>query len=112
MGGGGGGGMLSVEFCPDTKSGGGGGGGGGRWYDRVSGGPGYSTVVQFMCTGINRQRKRAANTIKCCPKSYEFIYGGDGGGGGGGGHVPRVPPGSAAGCKFFRDSIFPVTPAN
>ena len=28
-------------------------------YDRVSGGPGYSTVVEFMCTCINRQRKRA-----------------------------------------------------
>ena len=44
-----------------------------------------------MCTGINRQRKRAANTIKCCPKSYEFIYGGDNGGGGGGGGGARAP---------------------
>ena len=26
-------------------------------YDRVSGGPGYSTVVEFMRTGINKQRK-------------------------------------------------------
>ena len=29
-------------------------------YDRVSGGPGYSTVVEFMRAGINRQRNRAA----------------------------------------------------
>ena len=55
------------------------------WYDRVSGGPGYSTVVEFMCTDINRQRKRAVIIIKCGPKSYEFIYRR---GGGGGGHVP------------------------
>ena len=33
-------------------------------YDRVSGGPGYSTVVEFMCTCINRQRKRATIIIK------------------------------------------------
>ena len=57
-GGGGGGGVLSA----DTKSGGGGGGD-----DRVSGSPGYSTVVEFMRTGINRQRKRAATIIKCSP---------------------------------------------
>ena len=44
-------------------------------YDRVSGGPGYSAVVEYMRTGINRQRKRAAIIIKCDPKSYEFIYG-------------------------------------
>ena len=62
-----------VGFWPDTKSGGGGGGGGGgccrflaRYegrggeYDRVSGGPGYSTVVEFMRADINRQRNRAA----------------------------------------------------
>ena len=57
--GGGGGGGVAVGFWPDTKSGGGGGGGGGE-YDRVSGGPGYSTVVEFIRTGINRQRNRAA----------------------------------------------------
>ena len=49
------------------KSGGRGGGG----YDCVSGAPGYSTVVEFMRTGINRQRKHAAIIIKCGPKSYE-----------------------------------------
>ena len=77
-----------VGFWPDTKSGGGGGGGGccrfmaryeerggggccrflaryegrggGGEYDRVSGGPGYSTVVEFMRADINRQRNRAA----------------------------------------------------
>ena len=86
--GGGGGGVLSVYgpirgaggavgFWPKTKSGGGGGGGGGccrflaRYegrgggggggeYGRVSGGPGYSTVVEFMRADINRQRNRAA----------------------------------------------------
>ena len=84
MGGGGGG---AVGLWPDTRSGGGvlsdsgpkrrageegGGGGGGccrflaRYegrggeYDRVSGGPGYSTVVEFMRADINRQRNRAA----------------------------------------------------
>ena len=30
-------------------------------------------VLEFMRTGINRQRKRAAIIIKCGPKSYEFI---------------------------------------
>ena len=83
-GGGGGGGARmvgvaggGVGFWPNTKSGGGGGGGGGccrfmaRYeergggggvgeYDRVSGGPGYSTVVQFMHADINRQCNRAA----------------------------------------------------
>ena len=58
-----------VGFWPDTKSGGGGGGavgfwpdtkGGGGEYDRVSGGPGYSTVIEFMRADINRQRNRAA----------------------------------------------------
>ena len=43
-----------VGFWPDTKSAGGG------ECDRVSGGPGYSTVVQFMRADINRQRNRAA----------------------------------------------------
>ena len=81
---GGGRGGLAVGFWPDTKSGGGGGG-----YVRVSGGPGYSTVVEFMRADINRQRNHAAIIIKCGPKSYEFI---NGGGGGGGGDVPRVPP--------------------
>ena len=80
--------MLSVSG-PIRKGGGGGGGGGavGFWPDTKSGGrsPGYSTVVEFMRTGINRQRKRAAIIIKCGPKSYEIINGG------GGGHVPRVP---------------------
>ena len=59
----------------------GGGGGGGVWlgvgwgrllaqyekrggYGRVSGRPGYSTVVEFMRTGINRQRNRAAIIIR------------------------------------------------
>ena len=41
------------------KWGGGGGGGGGGGYDRVSGSPGYSTVVQFMRAGINRQPAQA-----------------------------------------------------
>ena len=66
-------GVLSVSGLIRKVWGGGGGGGGGG-YDRVSGGPGYSTVVEFMRTGINRQRKRAAIIIKCGPKSYEFIY--------------------------------------
>ena len=67
--GGGGGGGGAVGFWPKTKSGGGGcavgfwpdtkGGGRGE-YDRVSGGPGYSTVVEFMRADINRQRNRAA----------------------------------------------------
>ena len=55
--GGGGGGMLSVSG-PKRRAGVGGGGGG--KYDRVSGGPGYSTVVEFMRADINRQRNRAA----------------------------------------------------
>ena len=71
-GGGGGGGVLS-DSGPKRRAGGGGGGGGGCcWflaryegrgggkYDRVSGGPGYSTVVEFMRADINRQRNRAA----------------------------------------------------
>ena len=41
----------AVGFWPDTKSGGGGGG----EYDRVSGSPGYSTVIEFMRADINRQ---------------------------------------------------------
>ena len=68
--GGGGGGVLS-DSGPKRRAGGGGGGGavgfwphtkgGGRGeYDRVSGGPGYSTVVEFMRADINRQRNRAA----------------------------------------------------
>ena len=67
---GGGGGVLS-DSGPKRRAGGGGGGGavgfwphtkgGGRGeYDRVSGGPGYSTVVEFMRADINRQRNRAA----------------------------------------------------
>ena len=32
-------------------------------------------IVEFMRTGINRQRKRTAIIIKRGPKSYEFIYG-------------------------------------
>ena len=56
----GGGGVLLVSVWPCTKTGGGGGG-----YDPVSGGLGYCTVVEVMCTGINRQRKRAAIVIKC-----------------------------------------------
>ena len=68
-GAGGGGGGGAVGFWPKTKSGGGGGavgfwpdtkGGGRGEYDRVSGGPGYSTVVEFMRADINRQRNRAA----------------------------------------------------
>ena len=39
---------------------GGGGGVGGGEYDRVSGGPGYSTVIEFMRADIDRQRNRAA----------------------------------------------------
>ena len=68
--GGGGGGVLS-DSGPKRRAGGGGGGGccwflaryegrGGGKYDRVSGGPGYSTVVEFMRADINRQRNRAA----------------------------------------------------
>ena len=41
----------AVGFWPDTKNGGRGGG-----YHRILGGPGYCTVVEFMRTGINRQR--------------------------------------------------------
>ena len=51
--GGGGGGALG--FWPKTKSGGGGGG-----MIAYRGGPGYSTVVEFMRADINRQRNRAA----------------------------------------------------
>ena len=76
------GGAVGSASGPIRKAGGGGGGG----YDRVSGGPGYSTVVEFMRADINRQRNRAAIIKKCGPKSYEFINGG------GGGHVPRVSP--------------------
>ena len=52
QGGGGGGGVCAIGIWPNTKSvrfvGGGGGGGGGRaGYDRVSGSPGYSTVLEF-----------------------------------------------------------------
>ena len=36
----------------EERRGGGGGGGGGGGYDRVSGGPGYSTVVEFMRADI------------------------------------------------------------
>ena len=78
----------AVGFWPDTKSrgrGGGGGGGGGGGYGRVSGSPGYSTVVEFMRTDINRQRK--LSTQICGPKSYQFINGG-----GGGASAPSAPP--------------------
>ena len=69
-----GGGGGAIGFWPDTRSGKGkGGGGGGGGYDRVSGSPGYSTVVEFMRAGINRQRKRAAIIIKCGPKSYRNL---------------------------------------
>ena len=51
-----GGGVLSVSG-PIRRAGGGGCVG---ECDRVSGGPGYSTVVQFMRADINRQRNRAA----------------------------------------------------
>ena len=66
-------------------------------YDRISGGPGYSTLVELMRTGINRWRKHAAIIIKCSPKSYEFIFGRGGGGGGGGetralSYPPPPPP--------------------
>ena len=67
------GGWGGVGFWPDTKSGWGGvggccrflaryegRGGGGGGDDRVSGGPGYSTVLEFMRADINRQRNRAA----------------------------------------------------
>ena len=59
-------------------------------YDCISGGPGYSTLVELMRTGINRWRKHAAIIIKCSPKSYEFIFGRGGGGGGGGGGETRA----------------------
>ena len=77
--GGGGAAMVLSVSCPIRKAEG---GGGGR-YDRVLGGPGYSTVVEFLRAGINRQCKCAAIIIKCGPKSYQFINGGEGGGGGG-----------------------------
>ena len=65
----GGGGVLS-DSGPKRRAGGGvgccrflaryeGRGGGGE-YGRVSGGPGYSTVVEFVRADINRQRNRAA----------------------------------------------------
>ena len=68
--GGGGGGCCRILAQNEERGGGGGGGccwflaryegrGGGK-YDRVSGGPGYSTVVEFMRADINRQRNRAA----------------------------------------------------
>ena len=117
-------GVLSASG-PIGKVGGRGGGGGcyrllaqyekwgeGGWYDRVSGGPGHSTVVEFMCTGIiNRQRKHAAIIIKCSPKSYEFIYGRGGGGGGGGGGrggtcPESPPPGSAAAISPYLPQLF------
>ena len=53
---GGGGGVLSVSG-PIRRTGGG-------EYDRVSGGPGYSTVVEFMRADINRQHNRAANAAR------------------------------------------------
>ena len=37
-------------------------------YDRVSGGPGYSTVVEFMRADINRQRNRAAILLNAARK--------------------------------------------
>ena len=55
------GGGGAAGFWPDTKSGG---------YDRVSGGPGYS--IQFMRTGFNRQRQRAAIIINRGPKVINF----------------------------------------
>ena len=61
-------------------------------YDRISGGPGYSTLVELMRTGINRWRKHAAIIIKCSPKSYEFIFGRGGGGGGGETRALSYPP--------------------
>ena len=64
-GGGGGGGhgwwvWLGSASGPIRKVYEGRGGGGGGVYNRVSGGPGYSTVVEFMRADINRQRNRAA----------------------------------------------------
>ena len=67
--GGGGGGCCRILAQNEERGGGGGGccwflaryeGRGGGKYDRVSGGPGYSTVVEFMRADINRQRNRAA----------------------------------------------------
>ena len=53
-------GVLSASG-PIRRAGGGGGGGGG--YGRVSGSPGYSTVVEFMRTDINRQRKLSTQLL-------------------------------------------------
>ena len=37
-------------------------------YDRVSGGRGYSTVVEFIRADINRQRNRAAILLNAARK--------------------------------------------
>ena len=52
-------------------------------YDRA--GPGYSTVVAFMCTCINRHCKRATIIIKSGPMNLYM-----------GGTCPECPPGSVA----------------
>ena len=78
-----GGGGGAVGFWPDTKSGGGG-GKEGAVLSHIGGPRIQYSIVEFMRTGINRQRKRAAIIVKCGPKSYEFINGGGGGVEGGG----------------------------
>ena len=80
-------------------------------YDRISGGPGYSTLVELMRTGINRWRKHAAIIIKCSPKSYEFIFGRGGGGGGDTcTELPPPPPPSGSAAEASHLMMIPSTP--
>ena len=105
---GGGGGGGCARFLAQNEERGRGGGccrflaryeGRGGEYDRVSGGPGYSTVVEFMRADINRQRNRAAILYNAARKVFL-----NGGGGGGGARAPP-PPGSAAAKPVSTDSI-------
>ena len=75
----GGGGGGAVGFWPKTKSGGWGavgrraGGGGGGGYDRISGGPGYSTVVEFMRADIfplGLLSRSCSSWQESCPKTF------------------------------------------
>ena len=79
-------------------------------YDRISGGPGYSTLVELMRTGINRWRKHAAIIIKCSPKSYEFIFGRGGGGGDTCTELPPPPPPSGSAAEASHLMMIPSTP--
>ena len=72
---GGGGGVLSVSG-PKRRAGGGvlsvegRGGGGGGGYDRISGGPGYSTVVEFMRADIFPLGLLSRSCSESCPKTF------------------------------------------